>query len=156
LSWTDKQGSGFDLPPYNTATSNTTDEQWLSTERVRIGYTPDPNWLLYATGGFALAEVKYSITNAAAIVGTTVSETHTVDGWTAGAGVEWMIAPGWSVKAEYLYVNFGSTPFFNFSGLIPVTGGPIANRNGGVFLDDNIIRVGVNLKFNVFSLLGSP
>jgi len=29
-------------------------------------------------------------------------------GWTAGAGVEWMFNPKWSVKAEYLYYNLGT------------------------------------------------
>jgi outer membrane immunogenic protein len=156
FSWTGESGSGFDQPPYNAATSNTTSEQWLSTERIRIGYAVNNNWLIYATGGFALASVNYSITNAAGIVGGTVSENHVVDGWSVGAGVEWAVGAGWSVKAEYLYVNFGNTPYFNFTGLIPITpgSGEVANRNGGVFLDDNIVRVGVNYKFNAGMLFG--
>jgi outer membrane immunogenic protein len=157
LSWTNKSGTGFDQPPYLAGTSNQTTEQWLNTDRIRIGYAVLDNWLIYATGGFALAEVKYSITNAATIIGSTVSETHTANGWTAGAGVEWAVGGGWSVKAEYLYVNFGNTPFFNFNGSIPAVGfAPIANRSGGVFLDDNIVRVGVNYKFNAAMLFGPP
>src|ERR1700728_3575250 len=52
LSWADKTGSGSDQPPFfNPSTSNTSNEQWLSTDRVRIGYALANNWLVYATGG---------------------------------------------------------------------------------------------------------
>ena len=37
------------------------------------------------------------------------------DGYTVGAGLEYMFAPNWSAKAEYQYYNFGNTTF---------TGGP--------------------------------
>ena len=143
LSSSGKKGSGNDLPPYNTATSNETRENWLNTDRVRVGYVAN-NWFLYATAGVAVANVWYSISNAAIIAGGSVSETHTRAGWTAGAGVEWALDRSWSVKTEYLYANFGGTAYFNFPGAIP---GGIANRNGGVFLNDNIVRVGVNYKF---------
>ena len=33
------------------------------------------------------------------------------DGYTVGAGLEYMFAPNWSAKAEYQYYNFGSTTF---------------------------------------------
>ena len=31
------------------------------------------------------------------------------DGYTLGAGLEYMFAPGWSAKVEYDYYNFGAT-----------------------------------------------
>ena len=33
---------------------------------------------------------------------------NTPTGWTAGGGVEWMFAPHWSAKVEYLYVDLSS------------------------------------------------
>ena len=35
-------------------------------------------------------------------------------GWTVGAGVEWMFAPGWIARGEYRYSDYGSfdTTFF--------------------------------------------
>ena len=48
------------------------------------------------------------------------------DGYTVGAGLEYMFAPNWSAKAEYQYYNFGSTTF---------TGGP-APIVGTRFRDD--------------------
>ena len=41
------------------------------------------------------------------------------NGYTVGAGLEYMFAPNWSAKAEYQYYNFGSTTF---------TGGPAPDR----------------------------
>jgi outer membrane immunogenic protein len=29
-------------------------------------------------------------------------------GWTIGAGYEWMIAPSWIARAEYLYYSLGN------------------------------------------------
>ena len=36
-----------------------------------------------------------------------------LNGWTAGAGVEVMFAPKWSLKAEYLYRSFGSQNYLS-------------------------------------------
>ncbi len=33
---------------------------------------------------------------------------NTRTGWTAGGGVEWMFAPHWSAKLEYLYFDLDS------------------------------------------------
>jgi outer membrane immunogenic protein len=79
----------------------------LATVRGRIGVAFD-QILFYGTGGFALADAKISAS--AGLVG--VSDTKTLTGWTAGAGVEWMFLPHWSLKAEYLYRSFSGTTFF--------------------------------------------
>jgi outer membrane immunogenic protein len=55
-----------------------------------------------------------------------------LNGWTAGAGVEVMFAPKWSVKAEYLYRSFSGQ---NFLGV------PSGNLNM------NSVQVGVNYHF---------
>jgi outer membrane immunogenic protein len=73
----------------------------LATVRGRFGVAFD-QVLLYGTGGFALADTKVSASSPT--VG--VSDTKTLTGWTAGAGVEWMFLPRWSLKAEYLYRSF--------------------------------------------------
>jgi hypothetical protein len=33
---------------------------------------------------------------------------NTKTGWTIGAGIEWLVAGNWSLKAEYLYVDLGT------------------------------------------------
>ena len=86
--------------------------QSLGTVRGRIGMAFD-TVLLYATGGYAWADNKFSIT----IPPVSVSESNFHHGWTVGAGVEWMFAPKWSVKFEYLYRDFSGETYF--SGLLP-------------------------------------
>jgi len=89
------------------ATATAKVQDW-GTVRGRIGYAFD-QVLIYGTGGYAWADTKLSAT----ALGVTVSESHVLNGWTAGAGVEVMFAPKWSVKAEYLYKSFTGTNFFN-------------------------------------------
>lgn len=65
-------------------------------------------------------------------------------GWTAGAGVEYALSKEWTIKAEYLYVNFGSVT-------APGTvGGPLGYASALSTSNDltaQIARVGVNYKF---------
>ena len=79
----------------------------LATLRGRVGVAFD-RVLLYGTAGLALADTKVS----ASALGLTISDTKTQTGWTAGAGVEWMFLPRWSLKAEYLYRRFDSVTLF--------------------------------------------
>jgi outer membrane immunogenic protein len=67
-----------------------------------------------------------------------------VNGWTAGGGVEYGFAPGWSAKAEYLHVDMGR---FNFTtaGGCAFTGGCVSPA---VF---DVVRIGVNYHFNWLS-----
>jgi outer membrane immunogenic protein len=90
------------------AASATTKVQDWGTVRGRIGYAFD-QVLIYGTGGYAWADAKLSVT----ALGATASESHVLNGWTAGAGVEVLVAPKWSVKAEYLYRSFTGQNFFN-------------------------------------------
>jgi outer membrane immunogenic protein len=97
--------------------------------RGRIGYAFGPT-LVYATGGYAWAENKLS----ASALGTSISDSKFLSGYAVGAGVEYMIAPKWSVKAEYLYKSFEGKSYF--SGAVP-TGD----------LNIHTVQVGVNYHF---------
>ena len=64
------------------------------------------------------------------------------NGWTVGTGLEYMVAPNWSVKGEYMYYDFGSSRF-----VTPVALAPFGNfRN-----DDHTLKLGVNYRFNFAS-----
>ncbi len=73
-------------------------------------------------------------------------------GWSAGASVEWMFNPKWSVKAEYLYYNLGTAntanvgPLFYTSTSGPFAGGSVVAHTGT--FDGHVIRMGVNYHFN--------
>jgi outer membrane immunogenic protein len=101
----------------------------MGTVRGRVGYAFD-QVLIYGTGGFAWAD------NRLTIVGVSDNKIHT--GWTAGAGVEVMFAPKWSVKAEYLYRSLQGETYF--TGIVP---GGLASGT----LNLNSVQVGVNYHF---------
>ncbi len=93
-------------------------QDWLFTARARLGYTWDRT-LLYVTAGVAATD-----TNAAANSGFV--------GGIYGVGLEYAFAPRWSAKIEYLYVDYGTE-------ILPIF--------GGVSLDNNLVRFGVNYRF---------
>ena len=59
---------------------------YFGTVRGRVGYAID-RALVYGTGGFAYAGADCSGCS--------------IDGWVLGGGVEYKLAPSWSVKGEY-------------------------------------------------------
>ncbi len=122
----------------------------LFTARGRIGWAFD-NLLLYGTGG--LAETKLSASNLYADTSTPPgpgigawNASAIKIGWTAGGGLEWALNRNWSVKAEYLFVKFGS---INASGIVisgSLTGYGSA-INTSTDLTAQIARAGFNYKF---------
>lgn len=105
----------------------------MGTVRGRLGYAFD-TVLIYGTGGYAWADNRITAT----ALGASISDSHIHSGWTAGAGVEVMFAPKWSVKAEYLYRSFASETYFG--GIAPPG---IASGT----LNLNSVQVGVNYHF---------
>src|SRR6266700_2906810 len=103
--------------------------QWLSTVRGRVGYAFD-RFLPYVTGGLAVGDVKGAITTPPV---TILSGTNTQAGWTLGAGVEYAFTPSLSAKAEYLFVDLGSST--------PVPGDSVELRA-------HVVRGGLNWRFN--------
>jgi outer membrane immunogenic protein len=124
---------------------------WLITLRPRVGITTH-NWLFYVTGGLAVANLKGNFTFTETNIGGTESASisSTKAGWTVGAGTEYALPKGWSVKAEYLYVDLGreTTTSTNFGA--PGAPFPINVFTHSVDLRSNIVRVGLNYK------LGGP
>ena len=70
----------------------------------RLGYAAGPA-LFYVKGGWAYLGTgnKFASTN----VSGAAWNDGSLDGWTIGGGIEYMWSPSWSVKAEYLYMDFG-------------------------------------------------
>jgi outer membrane immunogenic protein len=122
-----------------------TKEKWISTSRARIGWAWD-RALVYITGGLASAKVDATVTFAPG----SFTDTHTLYGWTAGAGVEYAFLNNWSLKVEYLYARFENQAYL-------FTGAPITPR-GALNLDNHIVRAGLNWKFTdcVYGNCGGP
>ena len=110
-----------------------TDVNWVSTVTGRLGLAFD-RWLVYAKGGVAWAEDKFS-TDLYTFPGA-VEVTDTRIGWTAGAGVEYAFAPAWSAKLEYNYMDFGDKAV-SFS---PTTTTSIDQQI-------HVVKLGINYKF---------
>jgi outer membrane immunogenic protein len=144
FSWTNASGSSPDIAPFPAATTNTVKQEWLDTLRGRIGFAWD-QFLIYGTGGAAFADINASACSGA---GFCVSGSQTRTGWTAGVGGEWAVwttaAGALTFKAEYLHVDLGTSTFFNPP--IKVGAGTFDTRNAK--LTDDILRAGVNWKFN--------
>jgi len=126
---------------------------WFGTARLRLGFLPADNWMLYVTGGLAFGELDSTATATTTTVTTgfgdpsttataAVSGNGTNLGWTVGAGAEWVISGPWTAKLEYLYVDLAT---FNnaFTGLGPAY--PLLYTSSHV--TDNILRAGVNFRF---------
>jgi outer membrane immunogenic protein len=115
-----------------------TNLQWLGTDRARLGYAQD-GVLVYVTGGVAYGDVRATILNAGPF--GIDSETHLRAGYTVGGGIEARIDRNWSVKLEYLYVDFGTR--VGYTALPPPP--PLQPEN--VYLNSNIVRAGLNYQF---------
>jgi outer membrane immunogenic protein len=81
---------------------------WFGTVRGRVGYLVTPNALLYGTGGFAYGHATSSASATAAGLGIGSSVGKDMNGWTAGAGLEYALTHWLSFKTEYLFVDLGS------------------------------------------------
>jgi outer membrane immunogenic protein len=132
---------------------------WFGTLRGRLGWTPAAPLLVYMTGGLAYGHVQTgaSFSEQAFISGvlnssgsTAISQSDTRAGWTAGGGLEWMLAPQWSIKGEYLYYDLGKVSLNQT--LVVVS----AITPSSFLTDDiqsathyrgNIARIGLNYRF---------
>ncbi|RTE90782.1 porin family protein [Bradyrhizobium sp. LVM 105] len=97
---------------------------WFGTLRGRAGYAFN-NVLFYGTAGLAFGELR----------GQTFgwAESHTTAGWTIGGGAEVGLAPNWSAKLEYLYIDLSTSQF-------AITG--VSNGYSA-----SVVRAGVNYRF---------
>jgi outer membrane immunogenic protein len=142
LSWTNKQGTANDIRPFDTTGTSQTSERWLDTLRGRIGVAWD-RALFYGTGGVAFADTSVSV--CAVTHGVCVSDAQTRTGWVVGAGIEYAVWRNLFVKLEYLHADFGTGRFL--SPPVAIAGvGTFDSRD--VSLTDDIVRIGLNYRFN--------
>jgi outer membrane immunogenic protein len=115
----------------------------IGTVAARLGYA-DGNALFYAKAGAAWAHNEQAFSNIAArVTYTTVDDTRW--GWMVGAGVEYGIAPNWSLKLEYNYMDFGTAHYRDLAC-------PLDFCTDGLFDEDiaqriHVVKIGVNYRF---------
>ena len=150
-SGTNKEGQAQEVPlqPFLPGSQNfvsQTQERWLVTARGKLGLS---GWgwfgdktMIYVTGGGAWAKIDTSEFLLGTVLNTGHQESNTRTGWTVGGGIEYAVGYGWSIKGEYLYVDFDHYTTFNSP---PFGVNNIAPRD--VKLNDHIFRGGLNYKF---------
>ncbi|MGZ3294711.1 MAG: outer membrane protein [Xanthobacteraceae bacterium] len=119
---------------------------WLATARLRAGFTPVADLLLYATGGLAVTRVTDTAvdSNIPQFFNnpptTTFNASSTLFGGAVGGGLEYAFVSRWSFKAEYLYAAFNKTaPRYDTVGWAP----PFVGFDHTL----NIVRAGINYQF---------
>ena len=120
---------------------------WYSTFRGRAGIAVGERSFIYATGGFVVGKVNASLNYVSTTAPFTLtgSSTSTRTGWTVGGGWEWAWSGNWSVKAEYLYIDFNS---FSFLAPNVVPGaGDLRTWALDVRAREHVARVGLNYHF---------
>ena len=110
---------------------------WRGSLRLRAGMLVGSNFLLYVTGGLAVAEGKTKLAPPAPAAFSTSS---TRLGWTAGVGGEYKFAPNWSARLEYRYADFGSNTAVLPAAFAPATA--IRTKYA-----DHTVRVGLSYHF---------
>ena len=135
-SWLGGGNNNGVLFPAGTLVTGSNNNQ-LGSVTGRLGYTWGPA-LLYGKGGYAWRDNNNIGVSIAGVPQAFATSGNHKDGYTVGAGLEYMFAPNWSAKAEYQYYNFGNTT---------LTAGP-ADIVGARFRDDeHTVKVGLNYRF---------
>lgn len=154
-SWNDELGAVLSEGPITDTVTSKRGIDWFGTVRGRVGYLFTPTLLGYGTGGLLYGHTRNDFTQAITGPGpvgsfTIVNGASDVSaGWTVGGGLEWAMAPKWSVKLEYDYLHFDDA--VSSSTTIAFTSGK--GGNTGVFNVDapntsaHIIQVGLNYHF---------
>jgi len=137
--------AGVCAAPALSALSATLNEKLnlFGTVRARAGILVTPTVLFYGTAGLAYGQIESNST----LLGSS-RQTNFQPGWTAGGGVETIVADNWSVKVEYLYMDLGRASGTNPSSITSVVPGPLGNLNlassFSSHLTDNVIRIGAS------------
>jgi outer membrane immunogenic protein len=108
---------------------------WFGTTRGRVGLANGPV-LSYVTAGAAYGGTETGLTTTFGGVTSALSTSTTKTGWVWGTGVEAALTGNWTAKAEYLYLNLGS------SAVTSATTGTFAAKN-----QEHIFRGGIDYHF---------
>jgi len=133
-SWLANNNNGVLFPAGTLVTAN---NNQLGSVTGRLGYTWGPA-LLYAKGGYAWRDNNNLNATIAGVPAAFTTSGNRREGYTVGAGLEYMFAPNWSAKVEYQYYNFGNTTFN--TGPADIVGTRLRD-------DEHTVKAGLNYRF---------
>jgi outer membrane immunogenic protein len=123
---------------FQNGTLVTANNDQLGSVTGRLGYTWGPA-LLYAKGGYAWkGSNDIGVIPGVGLAPGFSTSGNSKDGYTVGAGLEYMFAPNWSAKVEYQYYNFGNTT---------ITSAAIPAGSASYNNDEHTIKAGLNYRF---------
>jgi outer membrane immunogenic protein len=137
FSWLGNNNNGVAFTGAGTGFVYNNNLRGLGSVTGRLGYTWGPA-LLYAKGGYAFADRNDSLTFNTVPQPFALNSRHD-NGFTVGAGLEYMFAQNWSAKVEYQYYNFGKTSF-----VTPA----VLSAFGSTRDDEHTVKAGINYRFN--------
>lgn len=109
---------------------------------ARLGYTQGP-WLGYFKVGYANADIGFRNTEAS--TGTVLGASEDdVGGLLLGAGFEYAIGNGFTLGADYTYINFNADDQVQLDN----TGAPAGATNEDIDADLHQLSVRLNYRFN--------
>ena len=131
-------GDNVNVPTTPNASVVGADMDYLASVRGRLGWAIN-NWLLFGSVGWGFSQFEFTHN----VPATGFSHKVRLDdsGLAYGGGVEWMMAYGVSLRAEYLRYDIGA------SSPIPVS--PVADPGDRVAFDNiDVARAALNIKLS--------
>jgi outer membrane immunogenic protein len=133
--------------PATFTTTNSLEQTWLATGRLKVGLTFD--WvMLYGTGGYAGADMTFTQTfsdTSFPVPLEVIENSEFRSGYSAGGGIEIMIESGASIRVEYLYLDLGE---ITATGPIAAATGASRTSTGRAEVTDQIVRAGINFQLD--------
>jgi outer membrane immunogenic protein len=148
---------------------------WLGTVRGRLGFALTDRFLIYGTAGLAYGHISSSASisetscitiavppSARLFTGCSTDQaagslSQVRTGWAAGGGLEYALAPNWTVKTEYLHWDLGDLSYnFGLNSTVLTPAPPLgllrestAVRTTAVaHFRGDIVRLGINYRFD--------
>jgi outer membrane immunogenic protein len=135
LDWTKINGSVALTNTLCGTASCQTANDWLGTVRSRFGLAVN-RFFVFGTAGGAFGNIQAGRNPPGSY------DSSTQFGWTAGVGAEYAVTENLTAKAEYLFVDLGSSTCAATASAC----GTVA-AGSTVSLTANLVRLGVNFKF---------
>jgi outer membrane immunogenic protein len=116
----------------------------IATLTGRLGFAATPGLLLYVDGGGVWVRDSLAVYGTVPANFLFETATTTLSGYDIGGGLEYKLAPSWSVFAEYDYLGFGTRNI----GYVAAPGTVGASNTLATKVYAQTVTVGVNWRFN--------
>jgi outer membrane immunogenic protein len=125
------------IAPFGAVTGNLiSDVDWTGSLKARAGITLG-DALVFASAGLVVAKTSGSISFSALGVTQVYADSALLTGWSLGGGIEYQIAPIWTLRAEVIHTHIGNDLFSFSTGMVPLSSS----------IDLLTVRAGMSIRF---------